>query len=131
MYSLFSEFRNARMAEMMAQQSKPTFGSLMEITAHDYIPQVNKAGKKIWVVLHLFQPKYPQSQYTCRFVYRALNTFSHTNIPDTLQLGDPLNKSKNTLHYLYERRVHRQLLRQTLSSHIFASYLSFKIFREK
>lgn len=39
----------------MAQRSKPTFGSLMEITAHDYITQVNKAGKMIWVVLHLFQ----------------------------------------------------------------------------
>ena len=40
----------------MSLQAKSTFGSLLEITGADYIPQVNKAGKNVWVVLHLFQP---------------------------------------------------------------------------
>lgn len=43
------------MAEILANQQKAKFGSVKEISAVDYINEVNKAGDGIWVVLHLYK----------------------------------------------------------------------------
>ena len=44
---------------MQAAQMKAKFGSLREITAQDYVDEVNKAGDGVWVVLHLYKSGYP------------------------------------------------------------------------
>ena len=51
--------RQRRMAEMLAAQSKAKFGSVKEISAVDYVDEVNKAGDGVWVVLHLYKTGYP------------------------------------------------------------------------
>ena len=51
--------RQKRIAEMQAAQIKAKFGSLREITAQDYVDEVNKAGDGVWVVLHLYKSGYP------------------------------------------------------------------------
>ena len=51
--------RQRRMAEMLAAQSKAKYGSVKEISAVDYVEEVNKAGDGVWVVLHLYQSGYP------------------------------------------------------------------------
>jgi len=43
------------MAEMRAAQMKSKFGHVGEISAVDYVQEVNKAGDGVWVVLHLYQ----------------------------------------------------------------------------
>ena len=43
---------------MMAIQQKAIFGSVREISAVDYIDEVNKAGAGVWVVLHLYKSGY-------------------------------------------------------------------------
>ena len=43
------------MAEILQQQQKAKYGSVKEITAVDYVDEVNKAGEGVWVVLHLFK----------------------------------------------------------------------------
>lgn len=43
---------------MMAIQQKAIFGSVREISAVDYVDEVNKAGTGVWVVLHLYKPGY-------------------------------------------------------------------------
>lgn len=40
---------------MKSTFEKSKFGSVGEISAQDYIEEVNKAGKDIWVVLHLYK----------------------------------------------------------------------------
>mgnify|MGYP001810582001 CR=1 FL=1 len=40
---------------MQALQQKARYGSVMEITAVDYVKEVNQAGEGIWVVLHLYK----------------------------------------------------------------------------
>lgn len=50
------EYRRKRMAEMQAASLLTRFGDVREITASDYVQQVNKAGDNIWVVLLLYQP---------------------------------------------------------------------------
>ena len=47
------------MAEMMADQQKAKFGSVKEISAIDYVTEINKAGEDVWVVLHLYRSGYP------------------------------------------------------------------------
>ena len=54
------------MAEILAAQQKAKFGSVKEISAVDYVDEVNKAGEGVWVVLHLYKPGYPLVCY--RFV---------------------------------------------------------------
>lgn len=48
-------FRQQRLAEMKAAQMKNKFGEVLEISGKDYIQEVTKAGKDIWVVLHLYK----------------------------------------------------------------------------
>ena len=43
----------------MALQQKAKFGSVREISAVDYVDEVNKAGEGVWVVLHLYKTGYP------------------------------------------------------------------------
>lgn len=52
------EYRNKRLAELKALASKEKFGSVLEITAVDYVQEVNNAGEGIWVVLHLYKQGY-------------------------------------------------------------------------
>lgn len=40
---------------MKRLQAKEIFGSVKEISAQDYIPEVNKAGDGIYVILHLYK----------------------------------------------------------------------------
>lgn len=47
--------RQQRMAEILAIQQKAKFGSVKEISAVDYVDEVNKAGEGVWVLLHLYK----------------------------------------------------------------------------
>ena len=49
------EYRNKRIAEMKALAEKAKYGEVSEITAQDYVNEVNKAGEGVWVVLHLYK----------------------------------------------------------------------------
>ena len=47
--------RAKRIAEMRATASLAKYGTVMEITAPQYIQEVNKAGDGVNVVLHLYK----------------------------------------------------------------------------
>jgi hypothetical protein len=47
--------RKQRLAEMKQYQQVAKFGEMMEITAVDYVQEINKAGEGIWVILHLYK----------------------------------------------------------------------------
>ena len=52
---VFEQYRQKRLAELKATQRSARFGDVLEITAQDYIQEVNKAGDGVWVVLHLYK----------------------------------------------------------------------------
>ena len=66
---LFS--RRKRIEEMKALQSKAKYGDVIEITAADYVLEVNKAGEGVWVILHLYKTGYIEvlffKNYNCNF----------------------------------------------------------------
>ena len=51
--------RQQRIAEIQKLQLASKFGDVREISAQDYVDEVNKAGKGVWVVLHLYKSGYP------------------------------------------------------------------------
>ena len=48
-------YREKRIAEMKELAAKEKFGCVRDISASDYVEQVNNAGKDVWVVLHLYK----------------------------------------------------------------------------
>jgi len=56
---LIQQMRRQRIAELADAQKKAIFGDVREISAIDYVEQVNNAGEGIWVVLHLFKSGIP------------------------------------------------------------------------
>lgn len=56
--AVLEEYRKKRIAEMRATAEKSKFGIVREISAQDYVTEVNKAGSDIWVVLHLYKQGY-------------------------------------------------------------------------
>ncbi|XP_046481672.1 viral IAP-associated factor homolog [Neodiprion pinetum] len=53
------EYRRKRIAEIKELTEKAKFGEVREISAQDYVQEVNCAGKEIWVVLHLYKQGIP------------------------------------------------------------------------
>ena len=75
-------------------QAKSNYGDVREISADDYVAQVNKAGEGVWVVLHLYKQGVPLcaliNQYmvamavkfpTVKFL-RSISTTCIPNYPD-------------------------------------------------
>ncbi|MEE6470296.1 hypothetical protein FKM82_008918 [Ascaphus truei] len=52
-------YRQQRMAQWQATQVKNKFGEVMEISGQDYVQEITKAGKDLWVILHLYKPGIP------------------------------------------------------------------------
>ncbi|KAJ8948958.1 hypothetical protein NQ318_022980 [Aromia moschata] len=63
--AVLEEYRRKRIAEIKALTERQKFGTVGEISAQDYVNEVNKAGEGIWVVLHL----YKQGNLPTIFVY--------------------------------------------------------------
>ncbi|XP_012268973.1 viral IAP-associated factor homolog [Athalia rosae] len=53
------EYRRKRIAEITELAGKSKFGDVREISAQDYVQEVNNAGEDIWVVLHLYKQGIP------------------------------------------------------------------------
>ncbi|CAD6229930.1 GSCOCG00006647001-RA-CDS [Cotesia congregata] len=56
---VLEEYRRKRFAEMKALVSKSKYGDVKEISAQDYVAEVNNAGEDVWVVLHLYKSGIP------------------------------------------------------------------------
>lgn len=52
-------YRQQRIAQIKSLQEKSRFGDVREISANDYVAEVNKAGEGIYVVLHLYKQGVP------------------------------------------------------------------------
>ncbi|XP_031845995.1 phosducin-like protein 2 isoform X3 [Nomia melanderi] len=89
------EYRRKRIAEIKALADKSKYGEVKEISAEDYVQEVNNAGDGIWVVLHLYKNGIPLctliNQYlanlarkfpTTKFL-KSISTTCIPNWPDT------------------------------------------------
>jgi len=107
------QMRNQRIAEMKALQEKSKFGAVREITAVDYVQEVNKAGDDIFVVLHLYRQGVPlcslineymsrlAPKFPCTKFIKAISTTCIPNYPD---------KNLPTIFVYYEGNMKGQLI---------------------
>lgn len=72
------QYRQQRLAEIQKFQKASKFGDVREISAQDYVDEVNKAGKGIWVVLHLYKPGFPLCTLVNQFLTRLAEKFPTT-----------------------------------------------------
>ncbi|KAL0127353.1 hypothetical protein PUN28_005570 [Cardiocondyla obscurior] len=56
---VLEEYRRKRIAEMKELANKSKYGGVQEISAEDYVKEVNNAGEDIWVILHLYKSGIP------------------------------------------------------------------------
>jgi hypothetical protein len=56
---ILDEMRRKRIAEIKQRSAKARFGEVRDISANDYVAEVNKAGDGIFVVLHLYKQGVP------------------------------------------------------------------------
>lgn len=92
------EYRRKRIAEMMELASKAKYGEVKEISAEDYVREVNNAGEDVWVILHLYKAGIPLcsliNQYLANLARKFpatkfLKSISTTCIPNWLDSNLP------------------------------------------
>ncbi len=88
---ILEEMRRKRMREIKERQERAKFGDVREISAQDYVQEVNKAGDGVYVVLHLYKQGVPLCALINRYVgelaakfpsVKFLKSISTTCIPN-------------------------------------------------
>ncbi|CAM4928814.1 unnamed protein product [Rotaria socialis] len=91
---VLQEYRRKRLLELQEKASRSRFGEVIEISAIDYVKEVNQAGTDIWVVLYLYKSglpicsliadhlrslalKYPETKFV-----KSISTVCIPNYPD-------------------------------------------------
>ncbi len=69
---VLEEYKRQRMAEIRARQAAAKFGDVREISAEDYVSEVNRAGEGVNVVLHLYKQGIP----LCALINQQLSALS-------------------------------------------------------
>lgn len=77
-YDAIMALRRKRLEEMRDLAMKKKFGDVREITAVDYVQEVNKAGEGIWVVLHLYKTGIPLCAMINEYLSVLSKRFPHT-----------------------------------------------------
>lgn len=68
---VLEEYRRKRIAEMKELASKSKYGEMREITAEDYVQEVNNAGEDVWVILHLYKTGYATLRCKIHFIFNT------------------------------------------------------------
>ncbi|XP_015431704.1 PREDICTED: viral IAP-associated factor homolog [Dufourea novaeangliae] len=72
------EYRRKRIAELKELADKSKYGEIKDISAEDYVKEVNNAGDDIWVVLHLYKNGIPLCTLINQYLYKLANKFPTT-----------------------------------------------------
>lgn len=110
------EYRNKRIAEMKAAVERNRFGDVREISAADYVEQVNEAGEGIWVVLHLFKQGIPQCALINQFLNQLAAKFPATKFlrsVSTTCIPNYPDRNLPTIFIYFEGKMKAQLVGPT------------------
>ncbi|GFQ66653.1 phosducin-like protein 3 [Trichonephila clavata] len=107
------EYRQKRLQEMKEQAAKEIFGDVRDISAVDYVEQVNNAGPGVWVVLHLYKQGIPLCTMLNNYLYRLSKKFPAVkflrSISDTCIANYP-DKNLPTIFVYYEGQMKHKLI---------------------
>merc|ERR1712086_1118838 len=111
--AILLQMRNQRIAEMKARQAKKQFGSVREITAVDYVQEVNKAGEDIFVVLHLYRQGVPLCNLINEYMNRLAPRFPLTKFIKAISttcIPNYPDKNLPTIFVYHEGKMKGQLV---------------------
>ncbi|XP_043272418.1 viral IAP-associated factor homolog [Venturia canescens] len=107
------EYRRKRIAEIQALSSKAKYGSVSEISAQDYVQEVNQAGEGVWVILHLYKPGIPLcsliNQYLASLARKYPATKFLKSVSNTCIPNWP-DKNLPTLFIYHEGAMKKQII---------------------
>lgn len=107
------KYRNQRIAELKALTEKAKYGSVAEISAIDYVEQVNKAGPDVYVVLHLYKQGIPLcallNQHLAELAHKFRSTKFLKSISTTCIPNYP-DKNLPTIFVYYEGNMVKQFI---------------------
>ena len=107
------QYRQKRIAEIKALSEKSKFGSVLEISAQDYVQEINKAGEGIWVILHLYKQGIPLCALINQFMHNLAMKFRTVkfvkSISTTCIPNDP-DKNLPTIFIYYEGELKKQFV---------------------
>ncbi|XP_046396761.1 viral IAP-associated factor homolog [Ischnura elegans] len=110
------EYRNKRIAEIKAAVARNRFGDVREISAADYVEQVNEAGEGIWVVLHLYKQGIPQCALVNQHLTHLATKFPATKFlksVSTTCIPNYPDRNLPTLFIYFEGKMKSQLVGPT------------------
>jgi len=108
---IMDQMRKQRLAEMMSLQQKAKFGDVREISAIDYVQQVNKAGEGIWVVLHLHKSGIPLCDLINNYIIQLAKKFPATKFLKSVAttcIPNYPDKNLPTVFIYYEGEMKQQ-----------------------
>jgi len=111
--AILLQYREKRIQEMKAELAKSQFGDVLEITAQDYVQEVNKAGKGVWVVLHLYKQGIPMCSLLNYFLSQLAKKFPTTKFIksiSTVCIPNYPDKNVPTIFIYYEGELKKQFV---------------------
>ncbi|EEB10208.1 conserved hypothetical protein [Pediculus humanus corporis] len=107
------EYRNKRIAEIKALAEKAKYGEVSEITAQDYVNEVNKAGEGVWVVLHLYKQGIPLCNLINQYLSKLSRKFPATKFIKSISttcIPNYPDKNLPTVFIYFEGELKQQLV---------------------
>ncbi|XP_075221954.1 viral IAP-associated factor [Lycorma delicatula] len=107
------EYRKKRIAEMQAAAQKAKYREVLEITAADYVNEVNKAGEGVWVVLHLYKQGIPLCALINQHISQLAQKFPATKFLKSISttcIPNYPDKNLPTLFVYYEGDMKSQFV---------------------
>lgn len=98
---VLQEYRRKRIAEMQELANKSKYGEVREISAEDYIKEVNNAGEDIWVVLHLYKAGIPLCTLINQYLASLAKKFPTTKFLKSISTTCIPNWPDNNLPTLF------------------------------
>lgn len=108
---VLEEYRQMRIAEMKRIQAKEIFGSVKEISAQDYVAEVNKAGDGVYVILHLYKQGIPLCSLINQYIASLAAKFPATKFLksiSTVCIPNYPDKNLPTVFVYYEGEMKTQ-----------------------
>ncbi|XP_077990304.1 phosducin-like protein 3 [Glandiceps talaboti] len=108
---VLEQYRQQRLAEMKAFQMKAKYGDVLEISAQDYIPEVNKAGDGVWVILHLYKSGIPLCSLINNYLVQLARKFPATKFIKSISttcIPNYPDKNLPTIFVYYEGEMKTQ-----------------------
>merc|ERR1739846_101708 len=110
------QMRNQGMAEIKARMEKSKYGDVREITAVDYVQEVNKAGEDVFVILHLYKQGVPLAALVNEYLNRLAPKFPTTKFLKAISttcIPNYPDKNLPTIFVYYEGQLKAQMVGPT------------------